>query len=194
MLFNCSIVSALKHLFNGCVSPALHLFIEHMNDLIQLCFVFMSQVHMTLGRFVGARSQVFSSHIAQILSGHHQQQPKSAMKRSPSMATQICHEAVTVDGNPNLPWSSHCRWQPKSAMERPPSMAAEICHGADALEQPAMEQIALSPPWRGHLGAVRHGEGCLGTAMEQVVALMSPWSWPPWNWLPGGCDRSMLIG
>jgi hypothetical protein len=54
-------------------------------------------------------------------------------------------------------------------------MVAEICHGADALEQPAMEQTTLSPPWRCHLGAVRHGEGCLGTVMKQA-ALRSPWS------------------
>jgi hypothetical protein len=54
MLFNCCIVSALKHLFNGHVLSALHLFIGHKNDLIQWCFVFMSQIHMTLGRFAGA--------------------------------------------------------------------------------------------------------------------------------------------
>jgi hypothetical protein len=80
MLFNCCIVSALKHLFNGCVLSALHLFVEQKNDLIQLCFVFMSQVHITLGRFAGARSEVFFSHSAQILGGYRRQQPKSAME------------------------------------------------------------------------------------------------------------------
>jgi hypothetical protein len=100
-------VSALKHLFNGRVLPALHLFVEHKNDLIQLCFVFMSQVHMTLGRFAGARSEVFLSHSAQIPGGYHQWQPKSAMQRPPLMASQICHGADTFDGSPNLPCSGH---------------------------------------------------------------------------------------
>jgi hypothetical protein len=72
MLFNRCIVLALKHLLNGRVLPALHLFIEHKNDLIQLCFFFMSQVHITLGRFAGARSEVFSSHLAQIPGGYCQ--------------------------------------------------------------------------------------------------------------------------
>jgi hypothetical protein len=103
MLFNCCIVSALKHLFNGCVLPALHLFVGHKNDLIQLCFVFLSHGHMTLGRFAGARSQVFSSHSAQIPEGYRRQQPKSAMEQSPLMTAQICHGAVTFDGSPNLP-------------------------------------------------------------------------------------------
>jgi hypothetical protein len=107
MLFNYCIVSALKHMFNGRVLPALHLFVEHKNDLIQLCFVFMSQVHMTLGRFAGARSEVFSSHSAQIPGGYLRWQPKSAMQRSPLMAAQICHGADTIDSGPNLPWSSH---------------------------------------------------------------------------------------
>jgi hypothetical protein len=70
MLFNCYIVSALKHLFNGRVLSTLHLFVEHKNDLIQLYFIFMSQVHITLGRFAGARSEVFLSHSAQIPRGY----------------------------------------------------------------------------------------------------------------------------
>jgi hypothetical protein len=165
MLSNCCIVLALKHLFNGRVLPALHLFVGHKNNLIQLCFVFLSQVHMTLGHFAGARSEVFSSHSAQIPGGYHRQQPKSAMKRSPLMATQICHGVVI-------------------------------------LEQSAMEQAALSPPWSGHLGAIRQGAGCLETAMEhanmeqtamELDALRSPWSRPPWSWPPGGCDHNMLI-
>jgi hypothetical protein len=168
MLFNCCIVSALKHLFNGRVLPALHLFVGHKNNLIQLCFVFMSQVHMTLGRFAGARSQVFSSHSAQIPGGYYRQQPKSAMEQSPLMAAQICHGAVTFDGSPNLPWSG-------------------------TLEKSAMEQTALSSPWSGHLGAIRHGAGCLETAMEQATleqsameqdALRPPWNRPPWSRLP----------
>jgi hypothetical protein len=107
MLFNCCIVSSLKHLFNGRVLPALHLFVEQKNDLIQLYFVFMSQVHMTLGRFAGARSEVFSSHSAQIPGSYRRWQPKSAMQRPPLMAFQICHGGDTFDGSPNLPWSGH---------------------------------------------------------------------------------------
>jgi hypothetical protein len=141
MLFNCCIVSALKHLFNGRVLSALHLFVEHKNNLIQLCFVFMSQVHMTLGRFAGARSEMFSSHSAQIPGGYHRWQPKSAIQRPPFMASQICHGVDTFDGSPNLPWSGHL---------------GAVCHGAGCLEtamehanleQTAMEQDALRSPW-----------------------------------------------
>jgi hypothetical protein len=101
ILFNCCIVLALKYLYNDHVLPALHLFIGHKNNLIQLFF--MSQVHMTLGRFAGPRSKVFSSHSAQILGGYSRHQSKSAMERPSSMAD-------------------------RSAMERPPSMAAQIYH------------------------------------------------------------------
>jgi hypothetical protein len=97
MLFNCCIVLALKHLFNGRVLPALHLFVEHKKNLIQLCFVFMSQVHMTLEHFANARSEVFSSHSAQIPEGYRRWQPKSAMQRPPLMASQICHGAATLE-------------------------------------------------------------------------------------------------
>jgi hypothetical protein len=75
---------------------------------------------MTLGRFAGARSHVFLSHTAQILGGYRRQQTKSSMKRSPLMATQICHGAVILE---------------QSAMEQA------------NLEQTAMEQAALRPPW-----------------------------------------------
>jgi hypothetical protein len=114
MLFNCCIVSALKHLFNGRVLPALHLFVEHKNDLIQLCFVFMSQVHMTLGRFAGARSKVFLSHSAQVPGGYRRWQPKSAMQRTLLMAAQICHGAAALEQSAmeqdalRSPWS----WPP----------------------------------------------------------------------------------
>jgi hypothetical protein len=78
MLFNCCVVSAIKHLFNGHVLSVLHLFVGHKNDLIQWCFVLMSQVHMTLGHFAGSRSEVFLSHLAPITGGYHRWQPKSA--------------------------------------------------------------------------------------------------------------------
>jgi hypothetical protein len=123
-------------------------------------------------------------------SGHCRQQPKSAMQQSLSTAAQICHAAATVDSSPNLPCSSHCRQQPKFAMQQSPLMAAQICHEAvtfdgspnlpwsGTLEKSAMKQTALSPPWSGHLGAVRHRAGCLETAMEQD-ALRPPWSRMP---------------
>jgi hypothetical protein len=155
MLFNCCIVSALKHLLNGRVLSALHLFIEHKNDLIQLCFVFMSRVHMTFGCFDSARSKVFSSHSAQILGGYRRQQPKSAMEQPLSTAAKICHEAITVDS------------KPKSAMERPP------------WSSPPWSRM----PWDLHgacqLGADRHGAGCLEVTLEPAaMELAARGLWP----------------
>jgi hypothetical protein len=66
------------------------------------------------------------------------------MEQSPLMAAQIYHGVVTFDGSPNLPWSG-------------------------TLEKSAMERTALSPPWSGPLGAVRHGTRCLEAAMEQTA-------------------------
>ena len=65
-MFNCCIVSALKHLFIGRVGSALHLFVEHdqRNNLIQLCFfVCLCPRYVTLGRFNGLRIKVFSSQL-----------------------------------------------------------------------------------------------------------------------------------